>query len=818
MRHVTPIMDNWEISFGDRPSQPGKGQRIDLPYDWAIHRPIKHPMDWGVDQAFRDWWGIGWFRKTLTIPHIDATRRYYLDFDGVYENAEVSVNSHPVGKQAYGYSPFRLEITKALHDGPNDLLVKVSNTQWPTDRWYSGAGIYRMVRLMDLPATHFDERAIIVDQPHNPREGQPAKIRVHLENVASLASDGLLRQVNGQPTEAEASIADAQGCTVGQARGSIVNGIDVTIPKARLWSAESPYLYTLTLKTVPRRKPSETSGNKPLEKDSDDEIGMRIGIRKIRFDPSQGMIVNGKKEIFRGVCLHQDAGSLGSASTKSIVRSRLLELKSMGCNGLRLAHHAHPRFMLDLADELGFYVYAEPFDKWESGHYKRYFQKGWNRDLSALIRRDRNRPSVVIWGVGNEVENQAKDSMLAILRMLVARTHQLDPSRPAGCAMSPHFQRDDADTTKNEGIVQATDEGKAGEEITDPDERVSRIARIARITDVTVLNYAEQWYDRIHAAIPDKPLFASEVYQWFQGHELQMQDYLQKNPSLVPVHKPWVIGGSIWAGFDYLGESMGWPSKGWSGALIRTDGRPKAGYWVLRSYWTDKHVNPFVHFMVADYSQPDENVKEHWDIPPFVHHWEFPQIRKRVVPYAVATNCDEIRIFDGGRQIYVPPVNSFPNHVITGYLPYFPGHLQVIGLVDSRKVCEDNLQTPVSAACSLEFYDPVSGRKLPEIVDISPADGGEKLLNVRSVDREGHPVFNEFSPTRFLVSSGAQLESVDSGCLLGNDPYDGDSTHLWQGAAACVIKVRKPEGRITVEANSPGMLMARQVLVVGKDR
>lgn len=796
MRRVINIMDSWELSFGEKPAPRGKGTPISLPYDWAIHRPIKHPMNWGVDQAFRDWWGVGWFRRTLSIPTVEQGRRYFLDFDGVYENACIWVNSHLVGSQAYGYSPFRLDITRALKPGDNDLLIRVSNTQAPTDRWYSGAGIYRTVRLMDLPENHFDERDIIVTYS-SVRDSQPVDVTVRSESTSPLS-----------PRNVHLQLVDREGKSVADADGNLQEGITVRIPTVRAWSAENPYLYTLGLSTA------------------DDSINMKIGVRTVDFDARRGMIVNGHKVIFRGVCLHQDAGSLGSASTASILRSRLMELKAMGVNGLRLAHHAHPRQMLDLADELGFYVYAEPFDKWKSGHYRRYFDDGWNKDLTALIRRDRNRPSVVMWGVGNEVENQAKDSMLTILRQLVSRVHQLDSTRPVGCAMSPHFQRETADTTSSEGIIQATDDHVADQEITDPDERVERIARIARVTDVTVLNYAEQWYDKVHAAIPDKPIFASEVYQWFLGHELQMQDYLQKNPSLVPLSRLWVIGGCIWAGFDYLGESMGWPSQGWSGALIRTDGRPKAGYWVLKSYWTSKEDHPFVRFMVADYSQPDENVKEHWDIPPFVHHWEFPSIRKRVVPYMVATNCDEIRIWDSGREIYVPPVSSFPNHVVTGYLPYQPGELKVIGFVGGRQVCSDILHTP-GPAVRLRFIDPLTGSPLSEVQEINANEGGEHMLNVQAIDAEGNPVFNEFAPVQFSVSGAVELVSVDNGCLLAGDPYEPDSTHLWQGGAACVIRVRHSSrnadgesqaNRAIVRVDSPGMIPSQQIVIVREGR
>lgn len=787
VRLIRNLMADWEFSSGTQPKEAGEGLRIDLPHDWAINRPMVASMEWGVDQAFRDWWGIGWYRRNLHMDAVKTGRRYYLDFDGIYENAQVSVNGKSVGGQAYGYSPFRLDVTDALRAGNNDLLIRVENLDAPTDRWYSGAGIYRTVRLLEVPVRHLDERDIIVTQETDPVADTST---LHIET----GFDSSL--------EVEAALFDADDVQVATCRGN--GALDLAVSDVRLWSAEHPYLYTLRVSL------------KSEDADSEDALTMRIGLRSVVFDAEHGMIVNGERTVFRGVCLHQDAGCVGSAGTPDLLRKRLEQLKTMGCNGLRLAHHAHSRETLDLADEMGFYVYAEPFDKWQSGHYKRYFEQGWRSDLAAMMRRDRNRPSIVMWGVGNEVENQAKRSMLAILRMLVEEAHRLDPTRPVGCAMSPHFQTEAADTSLTEGIIQATDETPADQEIEDPDERVSRIKLIADITDVTVLNYSEQWYDKVHAACPDKPIFASESYQYFVGHEWQMQDYVEENPNLVPEEPgyEYVIGSAIWAGFDYLGESMGWPSKGWSGALIRTNGVPKAGYWLMRSYWTDK---PFVHFMVADYSQPDENVKEHWDIPPFVHHWHFPQYHKNVVPYMVATNCDEVRIWVNWREIYVKPVKQFPNRVVMGYLPYQPGELTVIGYRNGEEVCREVTKTPVSHAVELQFADMTRISALDEALTLPAVQGYEHLLTVRCLDSEGNPVFREFSPVSFRVEGPARLVAVDSGTMMSNEPYGGDTIHMHQGNASCVIRLDGTPGRVTVYADAPGMRTAVQNIVTESD-
>ena len=205
----------------------------------------------------------------------------------------------------------------------------------------------------------------------------------------------------------------------------------------------------------------------------------------------------------------------------------------------------------------------------------------WQKDIKAMIERDRNRPSVVIWGVGNEVENQGQPSMLDILRKLTGYVHALDGTRPVSCAMNPHFKRESNVDIRGVSDIQKFVDEVSDTEIYDIEERVERICRIGEIVDIISCNYQEQWYPRIHGAMPDKLILGTEIYQYFCGHPEQMQNYTEENPSLVPLRYPWCIGGMIWTGIDYLGESMGYPSKGWSGSMIRTNGERRANYYTV---------------------------------------------------------------------------------------------------------------------------------------------------------------------------------------------------------------------------------------------
>lgn len=788
-RTVTSLMEGWEFC-DDR--APGQWREVDLPHDWAIERPVKADMPCGGEQAFRDRWGIGWYRKTLRMEKIPAGRTCWFHSDGIYECSTIQVNGVKVGGHDYGYSPFSCDLSDVVHPGENQILIRVDNTRTPSDRWYSGAGIYRQLNLIEASDPHLDQDRISVRQQID-AERSRAELSCRIPLVRSA------REYESDDLRVTASLIDQDGITVSSGGlESKDETIGLSLSNAHLWSAEDPYLYKLRV---------ELHSHDTLI----DDLDLNIGLRQVDFDAEQGMLVNGSKVIFKGVCIHQDLGCMGSETSRDLLRQRLLLLKKMGCNGIRTAHHAHPSELLDLCDELGFYVYDEAFDKWLSGHDEHFFADHWKEDLAALMYRDRNRPSVVMWGLGNEVEYQAQPRMLRILSEMVDFAHGIDSARPACCALSPHFQRPEQ-SSLGDGIVQATDDVHANEEIFDVDGIVGCIKAVADVSDMVVVNYAEQWYDRIHEVISDKPIFGSEVYQYFSGHPDQMQNFSVANPNLVPLERSYLVGGAIWAGFDYLGESMGYPSKGWSGALIRTDNIPKTGYYLMQSYWSGE---PMVHFSVLDYSQPDEMVKEHWDMPPYLHHWDFPGIRRRVLPFTIATNCDTVRLFLNGKEFHLKGPTEERNRCIKGFLPYIPGCIRVEGYRNGNKVCQQTLRTPDepmrllfgpdrNSACIhlSESHDPDSNS-----VTHFPADRGfRRLIGLRCVDRNGTLCFRSHPSIRFEVQGPIRIVGLDDGCLLSNgDCYRADRVRAFQGQCGMVIGGTGEIGPAKVTATADDM-------------
>jgi len=764
-RVETKIMDGWEFTLKEPEDQNFKP--VVLPHDWAISAPIKRDMQQGEAQGFRDRWGIGWYRRKLLLEEVKEGNVYLLEFDGVYENSTVWVNGKEAGGRKYGYSRFTLDITVYIHKGENLILVKVDNTSFPADRWYSGAGIYRTVKLLELNKKHL----------------KPEEIQV---KTAISANSGIVTINTGADSLVKACLTDENIKITGE---TVAGVICIEIPDVKLWSPEQPNLYDLEL--------SLFEGDKLV-----DTYGFRIGIREIRMIAGEGMYINGTNTKVKGLCIHQEAGCLGVAVPPEIWRDRLLKFKELGCNAIRTAHHIHAAEILDICDELGFLVYEEPFDKWTSGYYGRYFKTEWKSDLECMVKRDRNHPCIFMWGVGNEVENQGQESMLKILKMLKEHLVTLDDTRPISYAMNPHFKYEsNVDASKIADIQQFVDE-ISDTEIYDLNEKIERIRRIAEIVDVVSCNYQEQWYPKIHSVIPDKLILGTETYQYFKGHPDQMQNFSEEVPWMDVEKYDYVIGGMLWTGIDYLGESMGYPAKGWAGSLLWTNNERKPMSYLYQSYWSEK---PMVYFAVMDYSLQDEGVKEHWDAPRYAGHWSFPQFNKTVIPYMVATNCEEVTIELNGKIIYVKKPDSFPNRMITGYLPYLPGTIIVRGFVNGQEAAQYTLKT-AGPAVRLDFDF--------EEISINAKAGYEKLFTVRAKDTEGIPVYRESAKVTFSVTGPAELVAVDNGDICSSEPYDNNWMHMYHGCVSTVLRLTGEKGRVLLTAVSEGMYAAQLVINV----
>lgn len=736
------LYDNWlflmeDLEDGYRAGlNERKFERVQLPHDWAIGAPTDPAMEWGDFQGYLNRWGIGWYRLHFIIPEKKEEKQYFVHFDGVFERCRVYLNETLAGEHHYGYSGFSLDITEMVRQGENLLAVRVDNSVTISDRWYSGCGIYRKVELEEVPKVYLREKEISVRADYKDGFGKltiemekaPASVTVTIEDVVTekIPETGIL-EITGLAVEP--------------------------------WSAENPRLYALVFQL-----PEAFGGH---------TLSLLIGFRHVEFIPHKGMFVNGDPVKMKGVCLHHDGGCIGSAVTGALLEKRLKLLKSMGCNTIRTSHNIASTEMMDLCDRLGFYVVAEGFDKWVQGAYSRFYETDVEADLDYLIRRDRNRPCVVMWSMGNEIDDQGAAPMLSVLSRLCNFTRTLD-GRPVTLAMSPHYQSLDGEPIEER-----------------VEDKVAAACRIANIVDIISCNYQEQWYEDIHKACPEKLILGTESYLFFRGSYHHNFNYGKENPWMDVIHHDYVIGSCLWAGVDYLGESMGFPSKGWGGTPIQTNLVRKPISYLWESYWSEK---PVVHISILDYTKPAEIVREPWSELPLSDCWNYPMFVKMPMAYMIFSNCQEVRLSLNGEYFDIDRPIECKSRIISGFLPLEPGTVQVEGVMEGQVVCSHKLVT-CQGAEKLMFTD------FPEDVGGLPA---QLLFTVTATDSAGNPDLREDREVSFTVEGPCLVEGVDNGYLCSQESFLSDHIHMHQGRASVVLRVTG-KGDITVHAVGEGL-------------
>jgi beta-galactosidase len=651
------LNQDWKFLLGDtknafKENYPDRTwKNIDLPHDWVISQPFERGKagSWTGQnmQGFFAWEGIAWYRKDFFLENL-AGREVYIYFGGAYRNSAVYVNGRPAGGRAYGYSSFELDITGLVKEGRNLIAVRLDNGSESPDRWYSGSGLYRNVYLKIVPVTHIKTWGVHVTSK---QEGSDAVVTVtttivdHSKNGIGVICTRVLDSSRNVIVEniAPFNLAGKAEITVNQ---------QMQIRNPALWSAESPNLYTAVVHLV-----VEGTEGKPVE--------VPFGIRTISIVNHKGMMVNGQPVKLKGVCLHHDCGITGSAYYDSAWRRRLLTLKSIGCNAIRTSHNPPAEEFLDLCDELGFYVVDECFDKWKSGYYAAHFDSDARRDLEDLILRDRNHPSVFMWSIGNEVENQGAASMLKIQKQLATIVRSMD-ERPLTCALAPHVNP--------RSLVGAP-----------PAELVKITERLAQDVDVLGFNYHEPLYEYYTAAI-DKPILGTECYEYYSSTASNYEDITSKNPWRFVLENDNVIGQFIWAGIDYLGESS-WPAKGWAGSILDICGFMKPNAWFRKSIWSEE---PVVYLAFYDQGKKPDYARGRWSFPPLSSHLNLDHFSRRTVTAVIFTNCDEVELWINGKKMgRRKPAGG----IIEWTFEYHPGVIRAVGYRKGEEICVHELTT-----------------------------------------------------------------------------------------------------------------------------
>jgi beta-galactosidase len=761
---------DWKFYLGDVK----EGQSPDL--NDASWRKLNLPHDWSIEGSFSKDnpatpgggalpGGIGWYRKSFSLPQDENGKRFYIEFDGVYRNSEVWTNGHYLGKRPYGYSSFRYELTPYLTFGTrkNIISVKVDNSKQPNSRWYSGSGIYRNVWLLStgkIAVAHWGTY-VTTSQVNE----QSAKITVRTKIVNGNSSV--------QNVKLSTILLNALGNTVGQTE-SVVRVLqkktdevtqEILIKNPSLWSFENPYLYRVVSKL-------EENG-----KVVDDYV-TTIGIRSFTFDVDKGFILNGKQIKINGVCNHHDLGCLGAAINTSALKRQLTLMKVMGVNGIRTSHNPPAPELLDLCDQMGILVMDEAFDMWTKKKTDFDYSLDWDawhkKDLEDMVFRDRNHPSIFIWSIGNEVmeQNNTQNSKgVIIAQELAGIIRNLDLTRPITSACN----------------------------VTDSLNPVIRSGAL----DLIGYNYHINQFPSIQSTYPGKPFIATETVSSLttRGHYDMPSDSIRRwptpgdHPSLYGnpdnscsaydnCSTPWgstheetwkiikkynfISGQFIWTGMDYLGEPTpySWPSRSSYFGIVDLAGFPKDVYYMYKSEWTN---TPVLH------------VFPHWN-------WKQGEIRD-VWAY---TNCEEVELFLNGVSLGTKKKAGDDLHLMWR-IPFSPGELKAIARTGGKEILTQTIRTADDAAKIILEAEKMEVK----------ADGKELFfITAKVVDKNGVIVPTADNLIKFEISGPANIVGTDNGCQTDVEVFISTKRKAFNGKCLAIIKAGEISGEVVLTAFS----------------
>lgn len=770
---------DWQFHRGDAPGAEDPAfddsdwRTLDLPHDWSIEGAFDEDHPAGAGGGYLPG-GMGWYRKTFTLPERTRGRHVYIDFDGVYRKSEVWINGHFLGRRPSGYVSFRYDLTPHLNEeGENVIAVRVDNSDQPNSRWYSGSGIYRNVWLVTTSDVHVDHWGTYVTTPqvNEHRAYVSAQTEVRNNSAAQRETRVIttIRDASGQRVAVDST--DAQS-VVGDSVGTFSQNIAVEEPL--LWSPKDPYLYTVVTTVV--------SGGETV-----DRYTTPLGIRYFRFDADDGFFLNGDPLKIRGVCEHHDLGSLGAAVNKRAIERRLEILKAMGVNAIRTAHNPPSPELLELTDKMGVLVMDEVFDVWAEPKvehdYHKFFDAWHERDLRNVIRRDRNHPSIIAWSTGNEILEQWEPSGIPIARELSRLVRDLDGTRPI----------------------------TAGLNDPQPHNYVIRSGAL----DLIGYNYNNERFARFSEDFPGKTFIATEtasalatrgaydmpsdsIRRWPIAWD---EPFTEGNPdntvsSYDNVSTPWgsthretltsiqsgdaLSGMFLWTGFDYIGEPTPytWPSRSSYFGIIDLSGAPKDAYYLYQSEWTDE---PVLHLFP---------------------HWNWGGTAQDTVDVWAYTNAREVELFLNGESLGRRKKTSDKKHLMWR-VPWAPGTLRAVGRTSSGARITDVVQTASEPA----------HLQLAADRDTLTTDGRDlSFVRVTVRDADGVLVPKANNRVEFDVSGPGKIVGVSSGDPTSHEPFKADHRRAFNGQCQVTIQTTGDPGSITVTARAEGLAPATVVL------
>lgn len=792
VRDTISINQGWQFHRGDvknideLKTTQGDDDVVNLPHDFLIGQDWVAPdaserpdnSDAGSNvrsrlspRGFKEM-GIGWYRYQLTPKDEWKGKRIVLDFQGIMLVGDVYLNGKRIGGTAYGYLGFDIDLSKLLKWGEaNEITVKADTRNPNNSRWFTGAGLYRDVNLIITDKNLFFPRHPLFIRTQDNKE---VKIKAEIINQQKLAK-GQGKAV----IPVEVRILDADGKVVAQQKNNIDFNAKwrdreyelpaISLENAQLWSPDTPYLYTAEVTLY------DNEGNIA------DQIKEPFGVRTIEMNPEKGLLVNGKKVLLKGYANHHTLGALGAAAYPRAIEKRLKLMKEFGMNHIRTSHNPYSEDFLKLCDKYGILVVDELYDKWLTQYAggRVEWESLWQKDIPEWVKRDRNHPSVILWSLGNELQQYSNlpfnDWGVTAYKLQKELLHRYDDTRLTTVAMHPRYRNLETDSIP---------------------------ADLAVATEVNSYNYRYMYFPGDMKRYPEKTFYQSEASVAAMG------------PNFYEMDRDKVLGLAYWGTIDYLGESMGWPVKGWNQGVFDLSLQPKPDAYFVKSMFSEE---PVVHIGIIEKSGGNiqwnginvsaGKLSENWN----------REVGEKVSLYTY-TNADEVELFLNGKSLGVRKNSEAPKlraRIKWDDIAYAPGVLLAVARKNGKVVARHQIETTGEA---------VALKLVPDI-ETWHADGKD-LMHVRiyAVDKKGRRVLNvkdakAFDKLTFTVKGDANIVAVDNGNIASDELHIGKTQleksiqrHLFQGSALVILRAGDKPGKIELSVAGEKMKAKKLVL------
>ena len=765
-RSEQKINFGWEFRLNDE----GSWKKVNVPHDFQIEQPWVAPAaDEKADntdvaaniksrlssRGFKEM-GKGYYRLHYTPSKSLEGQRVLIDFEGVMYTADIYVNMKRVGGTNYGYVGFEIDITNELKYGEDNLIEVVADTREPgNSRWYTGGGLIRNVSIIATPKDlYFGRHPLYITT----RENRFVSIGAEFTNRTKEQSTHIAVQITGPDGETvyneTTSLKRHKMARTQEERIAT----DVEIKEPKIWDLDTPYLYTVKAQLL--REDGTVA----------DETCETFGIRTIEFGPNFGMKLNGKKVLLKGYANHHTLGALGAAAYPKAIEKRLKLIKQFGMNHIRTSHNPYSRDFIKLCDKYGILLVDELYDKWTRQHTggKVAFEEHWQQEVPEWVKRDRNSPSVVLWSLGNELQQDPNmpfnDFGVTMYKLQKTLLQRYDSTRLVTVAMHPRYRNWETDSLPHDLAMQ---------------------------TDIQAYNYRYMYFPGDGRRFPWMTFYQSEASTSAMG------------PNFFEMNLDKVIGLAYWGAIDYLGESQGWPAKGWAQGVFDISLEPKPKAYFMKSFFMPEE--PLVHIAVIDSKNDvmwngvqtgNDGMSDHW--------CRQPGTELTLVTY---TNADEVELRLNGKSLgrkQNPKGDSKKrNQIKWEGITYADGKLEAIAYNSGKAVARHQIETTGKA---------VSLRVTPEDSEWR-ADGTDLMhLRIEAVDNKGRRVPMAQDELKFEIEGDASIVAVSNGDINSDELNVTDHRHLWNGSALVILRAGKTASKVTLKTSSDGFKTVKTLL------